>query len=62
MKICTNCGKQHPDAVMFCDACGNKLAAPAAPNAAPNAAPQQPMNYCNVCGKQLPAAAPFCDA
>ncbi len=51
MKNCTNCGKQLDDSVMFCDACGTKLAAPA----------QQPTKFCNACGKQLPASAAFCD-
>ena len=52
MKNCTNCGKQLDDSVMFCDACGTKLAAPT----------QQPTKFCNACGKQLPANAAFCDA
>lgn len=53
MKICPNCGKQHDDSVMFCNACGTKIEVPAAP--------QQPTKFCNVCGKQLPANAGFCD-
>lgn len=50
-KFCPNCGTQCEDNAVFCAGCGNKLAAPAAPQQPVYQAPQQPVY-------QAPATAP----
>ena len=52
-KFCPNCGTSCEDNAVFCAGCGNKLAAPAAPQQPVYQAPQQPVYQ----APQAPAAA-----
>ena len=55
-KFCPNCGTSCEDNAVFCAGCGNKLAAPAAPQQPVYQAPQQPVYQAPQ--YQTPAAAP----
>ena len=55
-KSCPNCGTSCEDNAVFCAGCGNKLAAPAAPQQPVYQAPQQPVYQAPQ--YQTPAAAP----
>ena len=55
-KFCPNCGTSCEDNAVFCAGCGNKLAAPAAPQQPVYQAPQQPVYQAPQ--YQAPAAAP----
>ena len=55
VQICPNCGKELPEAALFCSDCGTKLEK----KAAPEPDPEDP-TVCRCCGAKLPEGARFC--